>query len=222
MKNFVAEYAVYKGVTYRETVYRDKIELFEVNDENREKVILTVPRDAVEESFTIVNRAVLNGVEYVYYDITDGVVTYSSLYKDKPMLQKNIEEFDVVFQNIVRGKDKPIEKKLIYAGKNPTIKKFYPDEMANGSIMFNVSSDVIPMEDIYDAIHALYPGRVSVGRKELTPLGDEVLCSIYIDGIKFNCDEDLCWGLVTISPSEKGSGEKYIFEIVDYFGDRDE
>ena len=216
MKSFRADYAVYKGATYREKLYHDKTELFDVNDEERENIILTVPRDAVEDRFMVVNHAVLEGVDYVYYDITEGVVTYSSLYKDKPILRKNIEEFDVIYQNIVRGKDKSLEKKLIYAGKNPTIKKYYPNEMANGSVMFNVRADVISLEDICDAIYKLYPGRVTLEKKGITPLGDEVLNIVYIDGIKFNLDEDLCWELVTISPVDKGNGEKYIFEIVDY------
>lgn len=221
MKKSYADYAVYEGVAYRRVSYVDRVELFDVNDENCEHVLLSVPKDKIEDSYSVFNKAVLNGVEYVVYDIKEGQVYYGTTHKDSKILQRKIEDFDLVFQTIPRGPDKPVEKKLIYSkdtgnSSESQIKKYYPEEMANGSIMFSVCSDQISKEEIVKAIRSLYKDRVSEAfgftRVIYVDMG-----MIRIDGNVLNITEDLDYGIITISPLEKGKGEKYIFEIADYF-----
>ena len=220
MKKFYADYAVYDGVSYRETSYRDRIELFAVDDEECEHVLFSVSKDKIEERYSVFNHAILNGLEYVYYDIKDRVVTYSTTHKNMKLLQRDINDFDLVYQIIARGKDKPIEKKLIYSKTDGMqIKEFYPQEMANGSVMFSVCTDLISREELYKAIQTLYAGRISDAFA-----GTEIIYAyigiIRIDGIVFNISEDLDYGILTISPAQKGKGEKYIFEIADYLNSK--
>ena len=220
MKKFYADYAVYEGVAYRALSYTDRIDLFDVDDEERECVLFSVPKEKIEERYSVFNHAVLNGLEYVYYDIKGEQVTFSSTYKDKKILQRYIKDFDLVFQTINRGSDKPMEKKLIYSkdksiSDGSQIKRFYPQEMANGSVMFSVSSDLVSREALYKSIQTLYAGRISDKSSSAGLATDEYIEFIRIDGIVFNISEDLIYGIVTISPAHKGNGEKYIFEIVD-------
>ena len=223
MKEFYANYAVYDGTTYREISYLDKVELFALDDTECKNILFSVQPENIEDKFTVLNKAILYGLEYVYYDIKDGLVTYSATYKDKKILQRNINDFDLIFQAIISGQNKPMETKMIYSKDNDVadvglVKSFYPQEMTNGNIMFNVSSALISRDDMHKAIQDLYAGRVSE-----TPaasdmmLMDEIIEWIIIDGIKFCVLEDLCWEMVTIYPEQKEAGEKYIFEIVNYF-----
>ena len=143
MKKSYADYAVYEGVTYRRVSYVDRVELFDVNDENCEHVLLSVPKDKIEDSYSVFNKAVLNGVEYVVYDIKEGQVYYGTTHKDSKILQRKIEDFDLVFQTIPRGPDKPVEKKLIYSkdtrvnhrSKNTTRKKWRTEVLCSACVL---------------------------------------------------------------------------------------
>lgn len=223
MKNFYTEYAVYQGNTYLRVGYYDKVELFAIDDIEHKNILFTLPLDAIEESYTVFNYAVLNSIEYVFYEIENGIVTYSTTHANKQYLQKKQNEFDLIFQQINRGAGKPIEKKIIYINEEKVSPdsvnlKFRPEETANGSIMFSVPSDDISSNDVYEALEILYPGRLSDRGGVASGLViDEIVSWISIDGIRINIDQDLCWDITTVFPDQKGLGEKYIFEIIDYF-----
>ena len=223
MKNFYAEYAVYQGNTYLRVGYYDKVELFDIDDTEPKNVLFTLPLNTIEESYTVMNYAVLNGIEYVFYEIENGIVTYSTTHANKQYLQKNQKEFDLIYQQINRGAGKPIEKKIVYINEEKVSPdsvnlRFRPEEMANGSIMFSVCSDIIALDDVYKVLEVLYPGRLSdKGGVPSALIMDEIVSWISIDGIRININQDLCWDITTVFPHQKGSGEKYIFEIVDYF-----
>ena len=96
------------------------------------------------------------------------------------------------------------------------IRRFSPEKTTSGSVMFSVDSDIVSRDDLRKALNSLYPGRLEIKDKAQLIM-DEVLEYIYIDGIKMVISEDLSYEMVWIFPDKKGYGEKYIFEIVDYF-----
>lgn len=223
MRNFYTDYAVYQGITYLRVGYLDKVELFDIDDIDHKNLLFTLPVDIIEESYTVINHAVLNGIEYVFYEKKNEIVTYSTTHANKKYLQKNIKEFDLIYQQINRGIGKPFEKKIIYINEEKVSVesvnlKFRPEEMANGSIMFSVNSDIISLTDVYEALNILYPGRLSDRGGVTSALAiDDIVSWISIDGIRINIDQDLCWDITTVFPDQKGAGEEYIFEIIDYF-----
>lgn len=223
LRNFYTEYAVYQGITYLRVGYLDKVELFDIDDIDHKNLLFTLLVDIIQESYTVINHAVLNGIAYVFYEIKNDIVTYSTTHANKKYLQKNIKEFDLIYQQINRGIGKPIEKKIIYINEEKVSVesvnlKFRPEEMANGSIMFSVNSDIISLIDVYEALNILYSRRLSDRRGVTSALViDEIVSWISIDGIRINIDQDLCWGITTVFPDQKSAGEKYIFEIIDYF-----
>lgn len=219
MRDFYSDYAVYEGVTYRVKNYFDRVDLFAIEDIERKDVILSVPEDKLDDKYTLINNAILNGVKYVYFDIEDSKVTYGTTYKDSAVLQRDISDFDLIYQWIIRGKDKPVQKRVIYSKNSEAlIKEFYPEEAPNGRIMFSVNSENFSGQDLLDAIRTLYPGKVREESKEGT--FDEVIRRISIDGIEFQIFEDLCWDITDILPEQKGRGEDFIFEIVEFFNEK--
>lgn len=224
MKDFHADYAVYNGITYREISYFDRLELFGIDDYERKDILFSIPEDSVEDRFSVINHAILNGVDYVFYDITDEIVTYGSTFSGAKYLKEKLCNFDLLFQKIFRGAHKPIEKKIVYVNEKAScpirIFDYYPEERANGSIMFYESSDRISREDIYKAIDSLYSGRITKKQNdESVHLIDQTIDQVSIDGIWFEIVDDFLYDMIYIAPMKKGSGEKYIFEIVDYFND---
>lgn len=84
--------------------------------------------------------------------------------------------------------------------------------------MFSVLSDIVSANDVYKCLEKLYEGRLSNrGGISSTLALDEFVSWVDIDGIRINIDQDLCWDITTVFPEQKGSGENYIVEIIDYF-----
>lgn len=223
MRKFYADYAIYNGITYLSVDYRDKVELFAWDDIDHKNMLYSLPLEAVEDRYSEVYYAVLNGIQYVFYEIKDNVVTYGTTHANAQYRYNRIEEFDLIYKIINYKNGKPTERKIIYINETKESKesvnlRFRPEEMANGSIMFSVLSDIVSANDVYKCLEKLYEGRLSNrGGISSTLALDEFVSWVDIDGIRINIDQDLCWDITTVFPKQKGSGENYIFEIIDYF-----
>lgn len=119
---------------------------------------------------------------------------------------------------------KEIWKSLLFFRKerkqvtHRTIVRFEPEEMENKSIMLRIHSDQVTLNDVYDALEILYPGRLSDRGGIASALAmDEIISWICIDGIRINIEQDLGLEYTTVFPDQKGKGEKYILELIDYF-----
>ena len=218
MREFFSYYAVYEGVTYRVKNYQDRVELFAIEDKERKDVIMSVPKDKLDDNYSLINDAILNGIRYVFYDIEDKQVTYGTAYKDSPLLQRDITDFDLIYQRVLRGKNEPVEKRAIYPENSEAlIKEFYPQERPDGSVMFSVDSKKISAQDLIDVIRILYKGKVREGRKDVT--ADVVIKHVSVGGIELRIVDDLCWEITDICPEQKGRGEDLIFEILAYLNE---
>lgn len=227
MRKFYADYAVYNGKTYLSVYYHDKVELFAHDDFDHKNKMYTLPLDALEDSYSEINKAVLNGIEYVFYEIKDNVVTYGTTHTNAQYRYKKIEEFDLIYKVINYKNKKLTENKILFTNNDKVPNEFVnlrfrPEEMANGSIMFSVLSHIVSANDVYKCLDVLYKGRLSnKGVLSSAVVTDEFISWVDIDGIRINIDQDLCWDITTVFPDQKGFGEKYILEIIDYFNKLD-
>ncbi len=224
MKKFYSDWAVYNGIDYRCVRYFDKIELFDALDEENKNVLYTVSLNLIEDEYTIMTKAILNGVEYTVFDIEEGIVIYKRFINDENFIRRKTEEFELIVQyksHSKNGHSTYLEKSIIYINENKVTydavdRKYWPEEMASGNIMFCVDNELISLDDLYEALEKLYSGRISdKGSIPEAALFDEYIAWLSIDGIKFNISED--WGLVTISPEQNNVGGEYIRELIDYF-----
>ncbi len=221
MQKFYESYAVYKGITYIRTDYQDRIDLFSTSDSERKNVLFQVRSDELDDIYNVINHAILNGIDYVYYEIENEIVTYGSTACNENTQKRPQKDFDFIYQMIIRDKNK--EQKIIYVNEKKSLndfkdKKFYLEETASKSIMFCTDNNIVSQKDVHDALEKMYPGRLSNEKILDNGIGtDEILTSVEIDGIEIDIDEDLCYEFTTVYSMNKEFGEKYIREIVDYF-----
>lgn len=221
-RKFWMDLAIYKGKEFQLTSYGNgKIELFGKEDIIKEDVLYTVTANDLEDIYTKITYAVLDGILYVVYEIVGDIVTYKRFVNDKKYISKSMKNFELIYEqkNHQNGNEKYIEREIIYIDEKQIEKevinrKFGAEEMASGNIMISISDDVLSINDLEIVLRTLYGARINEkGGIPEALLWDEYIAWLNIDGIKFDITSD--WGIVTISPKDS-RGNKYIREIVDY------
>lgn len=221
-KKFWTNLAIYKGKEYQYISYGNgKIELYSTKDIRLEKVLYTVIANDLEDRYTKITHAILDGVSYVVYEIDNDIVTYKRFINDNKYISKSLKDFEMVYEqkNHQYNNQKYVEKEIVYIDvvridKEAVNRKFWAEEMASGNLMLSVSDDVLSINDLENALSALYDSRISdKGGFPDALLWDEYIAWLNIDNIRFDISSD--WGIVTISP-EDSRGNQYIREIVDY------
>lgn len=138
-------------------------------DEENKNVLYTVPLNSIEDEYTIMTKAILNGVEYTIFGIEKDTVIYKKFINDENYIRRRTEEFELIVQyrnHTKNGHSTYSEKSIIYIDESKITsdavdRKYWSEEMANGNIMFCVSNDFISLNDLYQALEKLYSGRIS-------------------------------------------------------------
>ncbi len=220
MDNILIEgnFGIYKGITYRIASYWHDVELFSIDDNDHHYVIRRVPKDEMEDLYTLHTHCRLNGIAYIVHKIENDIVTYERCVCDKVMFKKPLNEFDVVFRSKNRYKQHP-ESKVLYINNkmDDTIlnNHFVPEEMHNGHIMLSYIDIEMDVSDTTKTLKDLYGDRIVMhGAAPEMLIIDYYIERFTIDDIEFCMDCD--YGIVTISP-DNDNGDKYIWEMTDYF-----
>lgn len=219
-KKFYAELAIYKGEEFRCVTYGGgRVELFAPDDALCQNVLHSVNIADLEDKYTKIIHAVLNGISYVVYDIENDVVEYKRYINAKDFIRRPIADFELIYVQRNHHIKKYTEKEPLYVDesrieKDAVNRSFWPEEMACGNIMLSFSDDKLSVGDMQKALEELYGRRISEkGGLPQALLWDEYISWFKIDDAGFDLTSEM--GIVTISP--KGAeGNKYIREIADY------
>ncbi len=221
-KDFWSNWARYNGTEYRCVSYgNNKAELFAGDDSLKENVLYTVQADELEDCYTLMTYAILRGIQYVVYEIENDIVTYKKYVNDKEFMKKPKMDFELIY--LQKNHTEYVEKKIVFIDEKridraAVNRKFWPEEMASGNIMFSASDDLITIHDLNKILEELYGARITdKGGSPEALLFDEYIAWCNIDGNRFDISSD--WGIVTISPKEE-KGNKYIIELVDYLNQK--
>jgi len=225
MENILIEghFGVYKGITYRTVLYLHDVELFYIDDNAHDNVISRVPKNEMEDLYTIFTRCRFNGIAYIVRKIENEIVTYERYVCDKELFKKSLIEFDVVYSQINRQMQHPDRRVLYINNKmNDDIlnRYFVPEEMHNGHIMLSYLDTEMDISETTKTLKDLYGNRIVMhGAAFEMLIIDYYIEKFTIDDIEFCIDSD--FGIVTISP-DKENGDKYIWEITEYFNKKKE
>lgn len=220
MDNILIEgdFGIYKGITYRTVLYWNDVELFSIEDSDHIYALRRVPKDEMEDLYTLHTHCRFNGIEYIVRKIENEIVTYERSVCDKELFKKQLNEFDVVFSSKNHHKQYTERKVLFINNKmDDTILNnyFVPEEMHNGHIMLSYLDTEMDVSDTIKTLKDLYSDRIVMHGAALEMLIiDYYIERFTIDDVEFCIDYD--YGIVTISP-ENDNGDVYIWEMTDYF-----
>lgn len=217
-KQFWSQWAKYKGRDYRSVSYgNNKVELYDKDDFLMKNLLYTVTSAELEDSYTLMIRGILQGIEYLVYEIENETVTYTKYVSAQEFVKKPVTDFELIYSQ--KNHRDYVEKDIIFIDekridREKVNQRFWPNEMASGNIMFSVLEDVITIKDLNIALEKLYSARITdKGGFPEAILWDEYQAWLSIDGHRLDINSDL--GIVTVAPNDEG-GNKYIMEIVDY------
>lgn len=212
------EFGIYKGVIYRIVSYWHDVELFSMDDIDHYYVIRKVRKDEMDDVYTLHTYCRYHGIEYIIRKIENEMVIYERSVCDKELFEKPLNELDVVFCTKNRYHQEP-ERIVLYMNNKfeDTIfnNLFVPEEMHNGHIMLAYQDTKMDVNDTIKTLKDLYGDRIIMHGANLEMLlVDYYIETFTIDDVNFCLDYD--YGIVTINP-DKENGDKYIWEITDYF-----
>lgn len=213
------QYGLYQGKLYRLSAYGHDVELFAIDDIEKQNPIIRVSTEELGDRYDLHTHAVVNGLDYWVQKIEQDMVTYERVVGVKELCQKKINEFDMVYQWKART-GQNAEKSIIYikpgVNENEFLnRRFIPEEMYNGHIMLSFLEEEMGVMETLNMLEQCYGKRL----QRTAPIVEMLMCDYYIETIKID-DRSFCldcdWGIVTISP-DGDNGDHYIREIADYF-----
>lgn len=98
-RKFWIDIAIYKGKEFQYNSYGDgKIELFSKEDIIKENVLHTVTVNDLDDIYTKITYAIIDGVSYVVYEIANDMVTFKRFINDKKYISKSLKDFELVYE----------------------------------------------------------------------------------------------------------------------------
>ena len=156
------------------------------------------------------------GIRYRVESVRNGLCTFHPFISSDCKIIKPIEEIDELWLGHIRS-GKPDEAETLWlnpsVNEKPDSKTFYVEKMANGNVMTAHLSDILDYRSTAVLLGELYGKRIKLTFHRFYPDEDK-LDAFTIDMQHFVLTEE--FGIVCISP-ESESGNRYIFEFVDYF-----
>lgn len=98
-REFWIDVAIYKGKEFLYTSYgNSKIELFSKEDVIKENVLHTVTVNDLDDRYTKITYAIMNGISYLVYEIANDIVTFKRFINDKKFTSKSLKDFELIYE----------------------------------------------------------------------------------------------------------------------------
>ncbi|MDE7326355.1 MAG: hypothetical protein K2N63_08780 [Lachnospiraceae bacterium] len=218
--DLIGSFAVWNGVTYRETAYWNEVALFARYDTEKKTELFRIPKDSLQERFIAFANCDVEGVRYKIHKVQNGNGYFSPFSENGKILHIPVGKINEIWIQRNYG-NKRIEVEIIYQRQGisqlPSDCRFYVEEMHNGNLMLSYLDHLLTVPQTKEVLKELYGERIWFAEANLAGLiTDEYVSRIKIDSEEFDFTEDLAYGLITISPRKPG-GNSIIHQICKNF-----